>query len=103
MEEVVNKLSEIEAAAVAIIESANEKKKELSEAMDKKTKQFDEEVNAGTEKTLSELSQKLKLETEQEISLLKENTAKALIDLEQGYQESHTALAKNILKNLIGV
>lgn len=102
MEKVVNRLSEIEAAAVAIMDNANAKKKEISDSMTIKTKEFDKAVDEETSKTLSDLNKKLQLETEQELLSLKDNTMRVLEALEDDYNKNHTALAKKILTQIIG-
>lgn len=101
MEKVVTKLSEIEAAAVAIMDNANAKKKEISESMIIKTNEFDKTVDEETSKTLSDLNKKLELETEQELKALKDKTMQVLKALEDDYNKNHTALAKKILAQII--
>lgn len=101
MEKVVNKLSEIEAVAVAIMEDANLKKKEISDNMDIKIVEFDKKVDAETATTLSELTKKLQAETEQELSELNSCTQKALDTLEDEYNKNHSVLANKIFSTIV--
>jgi site-specific DNA-adenine methylase len=101
MEKVVNKLSEIEAAAVAIMDNANAKKKEISDNMNMKIVEFDKKVDAETADTLAELTQKLQTETEQELSELKTCTQKNLDTLEDEYNKNHSILANNIFRTIV--
>ncbi len=101
MEKVVNKLSEIESAAVAIMENANAKKKDISDKMDLKIIEFDKKVDAETANTLSELTKRLQAETEQELSELKLCTQKTLDALEDEYNKNHSNLANNIFKMIV--
>ncbi|PXV85309.1 hypothetical protein C8E03_11818 [Lachnotalea glycerini] len=101
MEKVVNKLSEIEAAAVTIMESANSRKKEISDSMDVKITEFDKKIDAETSQTLSELTQKLQADTEHELNELKINTQKALDALDEEYNKNHSAIANQIFNTII--
>lgn len=100
MEKVVKKLSEIEAAAVAIMDNANSKKKELSDKMDIKISEFDKKVDAETAQMLSELTKKLQTETEQELLELKNCTQQTLNALDDEYNKNHSALAEQILNTI---
>lgn len=103
MEKVVKKLSEIEAAAVAIIDSANARKKELSDAMDVKINTFDEQIDNETAKTLSDLKVKLEQQKDAELAELKANTEKTLNALDEEYAKNHTSLAKDLLNSIVGM
>lgn len=101
MEKVVNKLSEIEAAAVAIMDNANTKKKEISDKMDVKISEFDKKVDAETAQILSELTNRLQSETEQELNELNNCTQKTLDALDDEYNKNHSTIAENILSIII--
>jgi tRNA uridine 5-carbamoylmethylation protein Kti12 len=101
MEKVVNKLSEIEAAAVAIMENANSRKKEISDKTNQDIAAFDKKIDAETTKSLSELKVKLQTETEQELNKLKTSTQQALEALEDEYNKNHSALADEIFRTII--
>lgn len=101
MEKVVKKLSEIESAAVAIMDSANAKKKDFSDKMDVKISEFDKNVDAETAKILSELTLKLQAETEQELLELKKCTQQTLDALDNEYNKNHSTLAENILSTIV--
>ncbi|MFA9378146.1 MAG: hypothetical protein ACERKZ_15585 [Lachnotalea sp.] len=101
MEKVVNKLSEIEAAAVAIMDSANIKKKELSDKMDITISEFDKEIDAKTARSLTELTKQLQAEKELELSKLKSCTQQTLESLDNDYIKNHSALADQIVTTII--
>lgn len=101
MDMVVNRLSEIEAQAVKIIDAAAQEKKELDKQADAKIKEFDADVDAKTAQTLNELQAKLKEDMAVELARLKEETKKLVASLETDYDQNHKKLADNILKQLI--
>ncbi|WP_099469788.1 hypothetical protein [Konateibacter massiliensis] len=101
MEKVVNKLSEIEAAAVSIMDEANQKKKELSDKMDLQIAAFDKKVDAETANTLSELTKKLQAETEQDLESIETQMQKALETLDDEYNKNHSALANEIFSTIV--
>jgi hypothetical protein len=101
MEKVVNKLSEIEAAAVAIMDNANTMKKEISDNMESKVNEFDKKVDAETAQKLSELIVKLQTETAQELNKLKVCTQQTLVALDDEYNKNHSTLAQKILSAMI--
>ena len=101
MDMVVNRLSEIEAQAVKIIDAAAQEKKELDKQADAKIKEFDAGVDASTAQTLNELQNQLKEDMAVELARLKEETKQLVANLEADYDHNHKKLADNILKQLI--
>ena len=55
MNDVINKLSDIEQASVNIMDSANARKKEIAAQMADKTSSFDAQIQADTAKKLADL------------------------------------------------
>ena len=102
MEKVVQKLSEIEAAAAAIIDNANNRKRELSAEMEEKTTAFDKQTDAETDAKIEELNKKLKQEMAEELEQLQVKTKSVLNSLTAEYENNHTALATDILNKMIG-
>lgn len=101
MEKVVSKLSEIEAAAVAIMDNATTQKKQLSSEMDERIKQFDAEVDAKTAKSLTDLKNRLETETNMELAQLKSDTLKTLEELEKDFEKNHSKIAKSLLDSIV--
>lgn len=101
MDMVVNRLSEIEAQAVKIIDAAAQEKKELDKQADARIKDFDAQVDAKTEQSLNELQQQLKQDMAAELEKLKQDTKQLIQNLENEYEKNHAKLADNILKQLI--
>ena len=59
MDTVINRLSEIEAAAGAIVEEANARKKAFAEEMDAKTAAFDKSMEQETARRIAEIQEKM--------------------------------------------
>ena len=62
MDTVINRLSEIEAAAGAIVEEANARKKAFAEEMDAKTAAFDKSMEQETARRIAEIQEKMEAE-----------------------------------------
>lgn len=60
MDSIINKLTEIESAASAIVQHAEAEKSALDEKFDKKRMDFDKELEADTQRQIQEIRDKLK-------------------------------------------
>ena len=101
MNEIIDRISEIEAASAAIIEDANQKKKEFADLMEQRMKEFDIQTETETEKKLASLKQALEEKTEQELARLKSSTLAVQKALRETYRKNHTAYAEQILTGMI--
>ena len=81
MDSIVNRLTEIEDAASAIVRHAEEQKEVLDQEYDKKRKAFDEELEEKTQARLNAIRE----------------------DLEKEYEEKHTEYAQEILRHITEV
>ena len=63
MDSIINKLTEIESAASAIVQHAEAEKSALDEKFDKKRMDFDKELEADTQQQIQEIRDKLESET----------------------------------------
>lgn len=102
MDDIVAKLSEIEADAVKIMDQAGSEKEQISAKMNQRIQEFDEVVDADTKKQLSALNEKLLEQQKKEMAELKEGAAKLLELLDSEYQKNHTKMAQEILDRIIG-
>ena len=102
MEQIINKITEIETSAVAILENTNAIKEEMSLVMEQKIVAFDEELKLKTVATLSDIQTKCDKTQEEELLNLKAKSDKLLVALDQEYATNHETLAKQILSSMIG-
>lgn len=103
MNEIVDKLSEIELIANKIMEDTNARKKELALIMEKKTKDFDIEIENNTMNQIRELKEQLNNQIEQDLNRLRKINEDELKRLETKYSKNHTDIAKNLLNQVLGV
>lgn len=103
MNDVVARLSEIDAAAQQIVDQAASRKKELTSKNLEERKGFDEELESKTKETLAELSDRLEEKNRQRLEDMKTENEQALAHLEQTYQSSHTQMAEQLFRRVIEV
>lgn len=101
VEDVIGELSEIEAAAVRIMNAADTRKKQLSEENDLKMKRFDEEMIMKTNASIEQLEEKLNAEKESELTRLKEETDAMLAQMQTKYENEHGAWSDEIVQAIV--
>lgn len=103
MDSILNKLTEIESAAAAIVDHAEAQKEVLDREYHDKRIKFDEDLE---EKTSAEI-QKIRSDMEERIMAVLDsqsgNHDDALVKLEQEYEQKHTQYAQDILKRITEV
>ncbi|MCI8416324.1 MAG: hypothetical protein HFI33_02280 [Lachnospiraceae bacterium] len=102
MDTVITRLSEIESAAVRISEDAVLQKKEIAEEYEKKTQEFDREIDAQTGEQLEQLRRELKEKAARELEEMRQTTQEVLDGLEKEYDQEHKAIVEQLLKKMIG-
>lgn len=103
MDSVINKLTEIEQTASAIVAHAEEEKEKLDREYEERRRVFDEELE---EKTLARIARiQDGLESDKKNLLTgQEEASRALIEsLQKEYEEKHTMYAEDILKRITEV
>ena len=103
MESIVNKLTEIEDAASAIVANAEEQKEALDKEYEQKRRNFDTELEEQTQARLSSIRRELEKNTSgilESQSGASEDTIRAL---EKEYEEKHTEYAHEILRRITEV
>lgn len=101
VEDVIGELSEIEAAAVRIMNAADTRKKQLSDENDQKMKLFDEETVRKTAESIEQLKRKLNEEKERELKHLKEETDAMLINMQNRYENEHGVWSDEIVQSIV--
>ena len=98
MDAILDKLTEIENAASAIVRHAEEQKDVLGQEFDEKRKKFDEDLENKTKARLEKIREQL--EKEQSSSGASEDT---ICSLRKEYEEKHTEYAHEILRRITEV
>ena len=88
MDSIINKLTEIESAASAIVQHAEAEKSALDEKFDKKRMDFDKELEADTQRQIQEIRDKLEAETSRILSGQSQESQDELDALQKEYDES---------------
>jgi hypothetical protein len=103
MDSIVAKLSEIEAAAVAIVEHAEAQKEVLNQEMDKRRRKFDEEQEIATLKKIQEIHARLEEKTRRILSEQTDNSNHDIDSICKEYKEKHKLYAQEILARITEV
>lgn len=103
MDSIVKKLSEIEAAASAIVEHAEAQKEALDHEYREKRKAFDDDLEARTMTQINQIRSDLERNTQTLLDSQSGNNSEAIIALQKEFDEHHTQYAQDILKRITEV
>mgnify|MGYP000791287820 FL=1 len=103
MDSILNKLTEIESAAVSIVQHAEAEKSILDEKYDEKRRQFDLELEAETKKQIQAIQDDLQKKTSQILSSHSDESLAQINALQKEYEENHTLYAQKILRKITEV
>lgn len=101
MEQVLNKLSEIETTANYIMEQAADKKQDLTAQMEEQCRQFDEEMDARTADQVAKIRAQLEKDKDQELSRLRRETEEAFASMDAYYAQNHDQLVQEIYHKIL--
>lgn len=101
MDTVINKISEVESAASAIMDEANNQKKAFADSMNDKTLAFDRDLETETDKKLEALRTKMELEMKAKLAEQKEFAEHFMMKLEQNYDECHSQYVDRLFQELL--
>lgn len=103
MDSILNKLTEIESAAVSIVQHAEAEKSILDEKYDEKHRQFDLELEAETKKQIQAIQDDLQKKTSLILSSQSDESLAQIHALQKEYEENHTLYAQKILRKITEV
>ena len=103
MDSILNKLTEIESAAVSIVQHAEAEKSILDEKYDEKRRQFDLELESETKKQIQAIQDDLQKKTSQILSSQSDESLAHINALQKEYEENHTLYAQTILRKITEV
>ncbi|HIZ81296.1 MAG TPA: hypothetical protein H9722_04280 [Candidatus Mediterraneibacter pullistercoris] len=103
MDSIVNKLTEIEDAASAIVQHAEEQKDALNKEYEEKRRVFDEELEKQTEARLKTIRADLEEKTSHVLDSQNDSSTELIRALQKEYEERHTEYAREILKRITEV
>lgn len=103
MDSIVNKLTEIEEAASAIVEHAEAQKEVLDKEYDEKRKAFDAQLEQKTQRQIDAVRSELEQKTQNLLDSQSGASHSTIDALEKEYKEKHTVYAQEILKRITEV
>lgn len=103
MEQILNKLSEIEATANAIMQDAVRQKQALSEEAEKQTKEFDASLEKETSDEIRKIREDLAHEKDARINELRAETEDQLSRLDAYYKAHHESLCSELFQKITGI
>lgn len=101
MNTVISKISEIEAAATAIMDDANVRKKAFAKEMDEKSAAFDAQLEKETAKTISELRAQMEVDMKSKLAEQQAGAERLVSQLETNYESNHTAIVEKLFADMI--
>lgn len=103
MDSIVNKLTEIEETASAIVRHAETRKEALDKEYTEKRRAFDEALEAKTETRLNTIRSELEESTSRVLDSQSDSCRELIRSLREEYEEKHTEYAREILKRITEV
>ena len=103
MDSVIEKLSDIEATAEAIVEHAQEQKHEIEKHIQAKRDQFDMELEEETQAKLKKIRDESEKRVEKILKEQREKNQSTIDNIKKEYEENHIIYAREILEHIIEV
>ena len=100
MDSVIDKLTEIEQTASAIVAHAEEEKAEIDREYDERRKKFDQKLE---EETMVRIREGLESDKKHLLTGQEESSRELIASLQEEYTKNHTVYAENILKRITEV
>lgn len=103
MDRIINSISEIECDSVKIMDEANTKKAEIFAQIQKETEDYDNGIEADTQKRVLDLRRKLEQEMYNKLAQQQEAADCALKVLQQHYGDHHADYVNQLFNKMTGV
>lgn len=103
MDSLVDKLSDIESTAEAIVEHAEAQKPVIEKEVQAKRDQFDEDLERRTQEKLQTIRSELKEQMDQVLNEQRRKNSQTIEALLKDFDKNHTKYAKEILAHITEV
>ena len=103
MEQILDKLSEIELTAQRIMEDCDQQKQMLSEEAEKKCKEYDGKLEARTAEQIRRIRQQLEEEKDSRLAQLRADTDAAFASMDAHYEQQHTQLSHELFEKILAM
>ena len=101
MEDIINKIAEIEAAASHIMEDVSEQKKQLAQQYEEAVQKFDANIDMEIQNRSDTIRQELEIQMKKELENQRNEAEQILTQLEAYYTKCHTNMAKEIYDRIL--
>ena len=101
VDEVINELSKIEAAAINILSESEREKEEYEMLTNRKIKEFDERADKETEENLKNLQLKLEEEKREEMSKMRSDIGMQTKRMEELFEREHQNWVREIVNGIV--
>lgn len=103
MEQILNKLSEIELTAQRIMEDCDRQKQTLSGEAEKKCKDYDDQLEAQTAEQIRQIRKQLEQEKDAQLSALRADTEATFSALDAYYEQNHSHLSSELFQKILSM
>lgn len=103
MEQILNKLSEIELTAQRIMEDCDRQKQQLSEEAEQKCKNYDEQLETRTAEQIRRIRQQLEEEKDSRLAQLRADTNATFSSLDAHYEQQHSQLSRELFEKILAM
>lgn len=100
MDNLIKKISEIEAAAASVMDNLSERKAAFAAEIQEKTAAFDQELEQDTAFKLNQLRSHLKKEMQKKLKLEEVKEKETLNRLDNVYETNHSVLAAKLFEQI---
>ena len=101
MEQILNKLSEIELTAQRIMEDCDRQKQQLSEEAEQKCKNYDRQLESRTTEQIQRIRQQLEEEKDSRLAQLRADTNATFSSLDAHYEQQHSQLSRELFEKIL--
>ena len=101
MEDIINKLAEIEAAASHIMKDVSEQKKQLAQQYEQAVQKCDANIDLEIQNRSDTIRQELEIQMKKELENQRNEAEQILTQLEAYYTKCHTNMAKEIYDRIL--
>ena len=103
MEQILNKLSEIELTAQRIMEDCDRQKQQLSEEAEQKCKNYDKQLETRTAEQIQRIRQQLEEEKDSRLAQLRADTDATFSSLDAHYEQQHSQLSRELFEKILAM
>lgn len=103
MEQILNKLSEIELTAQRIMDDSGKTRQKLSEEAEQKCKDFDRQLEEQTSRKIQQIRSRLVQEKDAQLSALRAETDATFTSLDAYYEKNHERLSEEIFQKILSL